>query len=317
MWKELLGEDKDISLRPINDTADVEIQPGDPDLAAKLRRNIAGEVLFEPFDRGRYSTDASIYQIEPLGVVVPQSDEDVEAALAIGRDAGASVLARGGGTSQGGQTVGRSLVLDFSKHMNGISGFDEAEQTVWVQPGVVLDQLNRWLKPKGLFYPVDISTGSRATLGGMAGNNACGARSIRYGIMVDNVLAIDALLADGTVAEFSEVPGNLTGLNDGRYADLIQSTRAIADRYHDAIDVGFPKVQRRVGGYNLDRVDPAGHNMASILIGSEGTLAIFRRLKLKLQRLPARKVLGVCHFPHFHDAMAATKDFGGAGTERG
>lgn len=307
-WKEHLAEEKVKSLRHTNGTTDTEIKPGDPDLAAKLRRNIAGEVLVNSFDRGRYSTDASIYQIEPLAAILPRSNEDVEAARAIGQEAGISLLPRGGGTSQGGQTVGQSLVLDFSKHMNAITDFDEAEQTVWVQPGVILDQLNHWLKPKGLFYPVDISTGSRATLGGMAGNNACGARSIRYGIMVDNVLAIDALLADGTIAEFSDVPGNLAGLDrDGRYAELVQSVRSIADRYHHAIDTGFPKVQRRVGGYNLDRIDPAGHNMASILIGSEGTLAIFRRLKLKLQRLPAKKVLGVCHFPSFHDAMLATK----------
>ncbi len=285
-----------------------DIEPGDPTLAAKLQRHLAGEVLFHPFDRGRYSTDASIYQIEPLGVVVPRSDEDLEAALMIGRDAGIPLLPRGGGTSQGGQTVGQSLVLDFSKHMNAITDFDEAEQTVWVQPGVVLDQLNRWLKPKGLFYPVDISTGSRATLGGMAGNNACGARSIRYGIMVDNVLAIDALLADGTTAEFSDVPGNLSSIGDHpRYTNLVQSVRSIADDHRHAINAGFPKVQRRVGGYNLDRIDSGGHNMASLLIGSEGTLAVFRRLKLKLQRLPTHKVLGVCHFPHFHDAMRSTK----------
>ncbi len=304
----LPGKGKVKRLQPSSGIASTDIEPGDPSLAAKLERHLAGEVLFQPFDRGRYSTDASIYQVEPLGVVLPRSDQDLEAALAISREAGVSLLPRGGGTSQGGQTVGRSLVLDFSKHMNAISDFDETERTIWVQPGVVLDQLNRWLKPKGLFYPVDISTGSRATLGGMAGNNACGARSIRYGIMVDNVLAIDALLADGETACFGDVPGNLTGLaSDDRYARLVQSVRSIADRHHHAIETGFPNVQRRVGGYNLDRIDPAGHNMASLLVGSEGTLAMFRRLKLKLQPLPAKRVLGVCHFPSFHDAMRATK----------
>ncbi len=296
------------NVRQANGSAPNGLDPGDPELETKLQRHIAGEVLFSPFDRGRYSTDASIYQIEPLGVVLPRTEDDVEAALAIARDAGGSLLPRGGGTSQGGQTVGRSLVMDFSKHMTAISDFDETQRTVWVQPGVVLDQLNRWLKPKGLFYPVDISTGSRATLGGMAGNNACGARSIRYGIMVDNVLAIEALLADGTKASFGEVPGNLAELTgQDRYAALVQSVRGIADRYHDAIEVGFPKLQRRVGGYNLDRVDRASHNMASLLIGSEGTLGLFRRLKLQLQPLPAHKVLGVCHFPSFHEAMRSTK----------
>ena len=285
------------------------VEPSDLSLAAKLERAIEGDVLFGAFDRGRYSTDASIYQIEPIGVVCPKSDADLEAALAIAREEGISLLPRGGGTSQAGQTVGRSLVLDCSRHLNRIGEVDLDDQTVWVEPGVVLDQLNRQLKPHGLFYPVDISTGSRATLGGMAGNNACGARSIRYGIMVDNVLAIDALLANGRHNRFEHVPGNLGGVDgDGGYADLIASVRHIATENKQAIADGYPEVQRRVGGYNLDRIDAAGHNMASLLVGSEGTLALFKRLKLKLSRLPAHRVLGVCHFLTFHQAMAATKD---------
>ena len=283
------------------------VMPGDPALSAKLERAIEGDVLFSPFDRGRYSTDASIYQIEPIGVVCPKSDADIEAALTLAKEAGISVLARGGGTSQAGQTVGRSLVLDCSRYLNKISEPDT--ESVWVEPGVVLDQLNRRLKPHGLFYPVDISTGSRATLGGMAGNNACGARSIRYGIMVDNVLAIDALLADGTDAVFGDLPGSLADADGNpRTQELVQAVRKIAAENQPAIADGYPKLQRRVGGYNLDRVDPAGHNMASLLVGSEGTLALFKRLKLKLSKLPAHRVLGVCHFPSFHQAMAATKD---------
>ncbi len=294
-------------MRPIDAEARFGVTPGDPALAARLRREVAGEVLFAPFDRGRYSTDASIYQIEPVGVVLPRSDQDVAAALAIAREFGVSVLPRGAGTSQAGQTVGRSLVLDFSKYLNEIHDFDRDARTVWVEPGVVLDRLNRWLKPEGLFFPVDISTGSRATLGGMAGNNACGARSIRYGIMVDNLLAIDALLADGTPVRFTDVPGNLADIDEDRGCRrLVEAVRALADRHAGAIEAGFPRLQRRVGGYNLDRIDPAGHNMASLLVGSEGTLALFRRLKLKLQPLPAHRVLGVCHFPTFHQAMAAT-----------
>ena len=289
------------------------VEPGDPALAARLERELEGDVLFSPFDRGRYSTDASIYQIEPIGVVLPKSEDDLEAVLAIAREAGVSVLARGGGTSQAGQTVGRSLVLDCSRYLNRIGEIEpDADPgpdagTVWVEPGVVLDQLNKRLKPHGLFYPVDISTGSRATLGGMAGNNACGARSVRYGIMVDNVLEIDALLADGRRGRFGYVPGNLEG--DG-FADLVRTVRDIARDNVDEIAARYPEVQRRVGGYNLDRVvadEAGGHNMASLLVGSEGTLALFRRLKLKLSRLPAHRVLGVCHFPTFHQAMAATE----------
>ena len=280
----------------------------DPALAARLRREIAGEVLLEPFDRGRYSTDASIYQVEPQAVVVPRTDADVQAALALAREFGVPVTARGGGTSQAGQTVGDGLVIDYSKHLAEVIALDPAARTVWVEPGVVLDRLNRYLKPHGLFFPVDISTSSRATLGGMAANNACGARSIRYGIMVDNLLAIDALLADGEPARFEQVPGNLGSTEaSARYLDLIRTVRAIADREAPAIARSFPKVLRRVGGYNLDRVRHTGHNMAQLLVGSEGTLALFRRLLLKLAPLPRDRVLGVCHFPTFYEAMASTK----------
>ncbi len=280
----------------------------DPALAGRLQREIAGEVLLDPFDRGRYSTDASIYQVEPQAVVVPRTDADVQAALAIAREFGVPVTARGGGTSQAGQTVGDGLVIDYSKYLGEVIELDSEARTVWVEPGVVLDRLNRYLRPHGLFFPVDISTSSRATLGGMAANNACGARSIRYGIMVDNLLAIDALLADGEPIRFGEVPGNLGSVAmPARYLELIQSVRALAAREADAIATAFPKVQRRVGGYNLDRVHPSGHNMAQLLVGSEGTLALFRRLLLRVQPLPRHRVLGVCHFPTFHDAMASTK----------
>ncbi|HYZ25366.1 MAG TPA: FAD-linked oxidase C-terminal domain-containing protein [Geminicoccaceae bacterium] len=282
--------------------------PGDPALAARLRREIEGEVLFGGFDRGRYSTDASIYQIEPQGVVVPNTDADVQATLAIAREFGVGVVARGGGTSQAGQTVGSGLIIDYSKHLARVVELDAEGRTVWVEPGLVLDRLNRYLRSYGLFFPVDISTGSRATLGGMAANNACGARSIRYGIMVDNLLEIEALLADGETIRFAHVPGNLEPVGmSARYVELIQIVRALAEREADAIATGFPKVQRRVGGYNLDRVHAGGHSMAELLVGSEGTLALFRRLKLRLQALPEHRVLGVCHFPTFDQAMASTK----------
>jgi FAD/FMN-containing dehydrogenase/Fe-S oxidoreductase len=278
------------------------------ELAAQLARALEGDVRFGVFDRARYATDASIYQIEPIGVVLPKTDADVQTALGIAREAGVPVIARGGGTSQAGQTVGAGLVIDFSKHLNRMLELDAEQRTVWVEPGIVLDRLNRLLRPHGLFFPVDISTSSRATLGGMAANNACGARSIRYGIMVDNLLAIDALLADGEAVRFAEVPGNLRGVAASpRYLQLVQDMRSLAEREADAIATGFPKVQRRVGGYNLDRVHAAGHNMAELLAGSEGTLALFRRLKLKLRPLPAHKVLGVCHFPSFYQAMASAE----------
>src|SRR5713226_7893717 len=200
--------------------------PSAPRLAARLKRELEGEVLFDAFSRGRYSTDASIYQIEPWGVVVPKGREDVAAALAIAREEGVPVLPRGGGTSQCGQTVGRALVLDCSKYMDGVVALDVAARRVRVQPGVVLERLNASLRRHKLFYPVDVSTGDRATIGGMTANNSCGARSLRYGNMVHNVRAIDAILADGTAARFAEVPGNLgEELAPERYRDLVRGMR--------------------------------------------------------------------------------------------
>src|SRR5215470_13738174 len=185
------------------------ITPTDHALAGRLRKVLAGEVLFDRFSRGRYATDASHYQIEPVGVVVPKSDEDVRAAMEIAREEGVPLLPRGGATSQSGQTVGRALVIDFSKHLKRLISVDAEARTCVVEPGIVLDELNRQLKSTGLWFPVDVSTASRATIGGMTGNNSCGTRSIRYGIMRDNVIAIDAILADGAEARFAEVGHNL------------------------------------------------------------------------------------------------------------
>ena len=174
-------------------------------LAGRLRGAIAGDVFIDRTTRGMYATDASIYQIMPLGVVIPRTAEDIEATIAIAREAGVSVTARGGGTSQCGQTVNHGLIVDVSPHLHDILALDTEARTVRVQPGIVLDALNRALKPHGLFFPVDPSTASRCTIGGMTANNSSGARSIRYGIMADNVLGIDAVLADGTRAFFGDV----------------------------------------------------------------------------------------------------------------
>ncbi|PPR19352.1 MAG: hypothetical protein CFH40_02307, partial [Alphaproteobacteria bacterium MarineAlpha10_Bin3] len=166
---------------------------GDSALAARLRREIEGDVLFDPFSRGRYSTDASHYQIEPIGVVVPKTTADIHRVIQIAADEGLPVLPRGGGTSQCGQTVGEAIVVDVAKHLNGIVEFDPDARRITVEPGLVLDRLNRHLAPHKLMFPVDVSTSSRATIGGMTGNNSCGARSIVHGTMRDNVAAIDAI----------------------------------------------------------------------------------------------------------------------------
>jgi FAD/FMN-containing dehydrogenase/Fe-S oxidoreductase len=277
-------------------------------LEARLGRELRGEVLFDAFSRGRYATDASIYQIEPLGVVVPRSREDAAAAIAIAREEGVPVLPRGAGTSQCGQTVARALVIDCSKHLHRVISVDAEGRRARVEPGVVLDRLNRLLRQHKLFFPVDPSTASRATIGGMTANNSCGSRSLRYGNMVHNVRAIDALLADGSQAWFGEVPGNFdeTAMAE-RYRDLVRRMRALHRREAEEIDERFPKVLRRVGGYNIDSISDGGHNMARLLVGSEGTLAFFNEIELDLQPIPAHRVLGICHFPSFYSAMAATR----------
>ncbi|MGE5160102.1 MAG: FAD-binding oxidoreductase, partial [Betaproteobacteria bacterium] len=212
--------------------------PGDSELARRLRGAVQGDVLFDRASRGRYSTDASIYQIEPIGVLVPRSHEDVRAAVDVCRQLGVPLLPRGGGSSQCGQTVGAALVIDHSKFLNGVVAFDRDAMTVTVEPGIVLDALNAWLKPHGVWFPVDVSTSAQATIGGMAGNNSCGSRSIFYGNMVHNVVAADALLADGTEvwlgpdAKMSGAPPRLQALMDG--------LRGIADRERDEIERQVP-----------------------------------------------------------------------------
>src|SRR5579864_1389233 len=288
--------------------ADGSVAIGDPALAARLKSALRGEVLFDAGSRGRYSTDASIYQIEPVGVVVPRDKEDVAAALAIARESSVSVLPRGGGTSQCGQTVGRALVLDCSRYMSRLVSVDKTNRRARVQPGLVLDQLNKVLRGDKLFFPVDVSTGNRATLGGMAANNSCGARSIRYGNMVHNVRAIDAILADGTAVAMGEVPGNFNeSAGPERYRELVRQMRALHNREAEEIERRFPKLLRRVGGYNIDMIADQGHNMAHLLVGSEGTLAFFSEIELDLQPIPPHRVLGVCHFPGFYAAMQAAK----------
>ncbi len=268
-------------------------------LEPRLKRALEGEVRFGRFDRGRYATDASIYQIEPLGVVIPRTTADVEATLEIVRDEGVSVTFRGGGTSQAGQTVGAGLVIDTSKYLNSTDDPEPGDESVWVEPGIVLDELNRRLKPYGLMFPVDISTGSQATIGGMTANHSCGSRSLRYGVMVDNVQAIDSVLADGSRTRFG-----LEGDNEWPVpSEISRTVSTIMVRERDEIAARFPKTARQVGGYNLDRLDPGGDDLTKLLVGSEGTLAYFRKIKLKLTAPPRNKVLGVCHFPTFFEAM--------------
>lgn len=271
-------------------------------LAEKLRKHVEGEILFDSASRGRYATDASIYQIMPVGVVVPRTPDAALAALQIAAEAGVPILPRGAGTSQCGQTVGAALIIDNSKYLNQLVSLDVAAKRAVVQPGMVLDHLNAQLKQHNLWYPVDVSTSAQATLGGMAGNNSCGSRSIAYGNMVHRVAGIDAWLPAGERGYF------------GRAEDMQGPMRIFADRAaalwqreKDEIAARFPSVQRRVAGYNLDELAPDRINLAKLLVGSEGTLAYFERLHLDLAPLPTHKTLGVCHFPRFYDGMNAAQ----------
>lgn len=279
-------------------------------LAARLARAMTGDVLFDAFNRGRYATDASFYQIVPAGVVVPRTMDEALRALAIARDEGCKVTPRGGGTSQCGQTVNDGLVVDLSKHLNRILSLDVENRTCVVEPGIVLDDLNRQLKKHGLWFPVDVSTASRATIGGMAGNNSCGGRSLRYGTMRDNTLSMEAALSDGTLSRFGEVSRDLSDLKAGDSARaLFRDMLDLGAREADEIAARFPKVQRRVGGYNLDALVPrnAPNNMAHLLVGSEGTLAFTTKVELKLWPVIRNKALGVCHFGSFYEAMDAAQ----------
>src|SRR6266446_3992216 len=287
-----------------------------PGLERRLKAEVSGEVLFDRFSRGRYATDASHYQVMPLGIVTPPTIADAERAIAIARAEGVSVLARGAGTSQCGQAVNQSLVIDCSRHLDRILELDVPGRRCVVEPGIVLDDLNRALKPHGLWFPVDISPASRATIGGMAANNSCGARSLRYGIMRDNVGSIDAVLADGTAAHFGPVAADLSDLPARSVlAPLARDLLALGRREADEIEARFPKVQRRVGGYNLDALKPNGgtHNLAHILVGSEGTLAFFTRIELKLRPVLGRRAVGACHFGRFYEAMDAAQHLVGLG----
>ncbi|MBU3641704.1 FAD-binding and (Fe-S)-binding domain-containing protein [Polynucleobacter sp. Fuers-14] len=276
-------------------------------LAARLRKETSGEVMTDSASRGRYATDASIYQAMPVAVFVPKTAQDIASAIQIAAEMGVPVLPRGGGTSQCGQTTGAALVIDNTKYFRNVLDLNLDKGYVEVEPGIVLDHLNGSLKQHGLWYPVDVSTAGQATIGGMAGNNSCGSRSIAYGNMVHNVLGIDAWLADGRITNFSDYASST-----GAAKQLGDFVKNLATTLQPEIEAHFPKVLRRVAGYNLDIFHPQSElpytkdgsvNLAHLLVGSEGTLGYFKSLKLKLTPLPQHKVLGIVNFASFYKAM--------------
>ncbi len=283
-----------------------------------LQRNVAGEVCFDKLSRALYSTDASVYQIVPLGVVIPRDESDILATLEVCRKFRTPVTARGGGTSQAGQAIGAGIQLDCSKHLNRILEINAEERWARVQPGAVLDELNLALKPLGLQFPLDISTSNRATIGGMIANNSSGTRSVVYGKTGDHVLELKAVLSDGSVMymrplDAAELEARCVWPN--REGDCYALVRRLAREHAQEIDRRYPRLLRRVGGYNLEpyarfeTTPPAERGrfkLSDLLVGSEGTLALTLEAKLNLVPLPAAKTVLVVQFSDLLAALAAT-----------
>ncbi len=272
----------------------------------KLRRSIDGEVRADSATRALYSTDASVYRQVPLGVVIPRHEGDVIRTLALARENRLPILARGGGTALAGQTCNAAIVIDFSKYMNSIRRIDAARGIAVVEPGVVQAQLNAAAAPEGMFFAPDPSTKDRCTLGGMIGNNSCGAHSAAYGKTVDNLEALEVALYDGTrlsLGRGGEGEAFAAAVRGGREGEIYNATRELAARTADEIRRRYPKIPRRVSGYNLDELLPErGHNLARALVGSEGTLGVTLSATLRLVPRPRRLALVVLGFDDVYAA---------------
>ena len=266
-------------------------------LESHLRATIEGEVRFDVGTRAAYATDASNYRQVPVGVVIPRHEGDVIAALSLARENAMPILARGGGTSLAGQGCNAALVLDFSKYMNRIIAIDPGARVAQVEPGVVQSHLNAALAPHGLFFAPDPSTKDRCTIGGMIGNNSCGAHSAAYGKTVDNVEALEVILHDGTrvsaQGSMDEAQLGAAIARGGREGELYSRLRELRDRTADSVRAHFPKLPRRVSGYNLDELMPErGFNLARAIVGSEGTLATIIRATIRAVPRPKELALG-------------------------
>ncbi len=278
---------------------------------AELEQIINGDVLSDSYSLGMYATDASFYQITPLAIVVPKDASDVKKAVEIARKYKLKILPRGGGTSLAGQTVGEALVLDFSKYMNKILEVNPEERWVRVQPGLVRDELNEEMARYNLHFAPDPATTSRANVGGMVGNNSSGTKSILYGKTVDHVLEAVVLLADGTemrLKELSPEEFHEKANQKNREGEIHRSFQETIRTNNEEIKLRFPKVMRRVGGYNLDEfVYTDRWNLAKLVTGSEGTLAVTLELKLNLEPLPKFKSVVVVHFAELLESIRAVQ----------
>lgn len=280
-----------------------------PTLEADLRREVRGEVRFDARARALYATDASPYEIDPIGVVVPLDRDDVIATVRVCARHRVPILPRGGGTSLAGQTVGRAVVIDVSKHLTRILDVDEAGRTATVEPGVVRDALNDRLAPLGLQFTPDVSTTNRAAIGGMVANNSAGTRSIKYGKSVDQVVAASCLLVDGSVVRFGEADAatlDAKCAQDDLEGGIYRTVRRLVTEHEDEILARYPKVMRRVGGYNLDEfVGDRPFNLAKLVAGSEGTLATILDVTVRLEPVPATRMLAMLHFGDLRSALEA------------
>ena len=277
-----------------------------------LKLNVRGEVLSDRTSLGLYATDASVYQIEPVVIVLPKDTDDVQAAIKIAGDHNVTILPRGGGTSLAGQTVGKSMILDFSKYMNHVLELNIEEKWVRVQPGLVRDELNTELKEHRLHFAPDPATSSRANVGGMIGNNSSGTKSILYGKTVDHILELDIILADGTnlhLENLTKEAVDSKANSDSREGNIYKEFSNIISKNAEEIEKRFPKVMRRVQGYNLDEfINTDNWNLSKIICGSEGTLAAITEVKLNLEPLPKFKSICVVHFSHLKQSIEAVNE---------
>jgi FAD/FMN-containing dehydrogenase/Fe-S oxidoreductase len=294
--------------RPVTQASEAAVDVAT--LRRDLEATISGEVRFDAVSRALYSTDASVYQIVPLGVVVPRTREDVVRVVQLCARHRCPLTMRGGGTSQAGQAIGPGLQVDTSKYLNRILELNVEEQWVVVEPGIVLDELNAALKPHGLRFAPDISTASRATIGGMMANNSSGARSVLYGKTIDHVVEQHVVLADGSIAHFRPVSGaDLERLSAGESleAACYRTVRRLGVECADEVDRRYPKILRRVGGYNLDAfTNPeAPVDLSRIMVGSEGTLGVVLDARLRLVPLPRAKAVMAIEFGDLLEALRA------------
>lgn len=279
------------------------------DLERELRMRVAGEVRFDALTRVLYSTDASIYQIAPIGVVIPKQMDDVQATVEVAAQYGVPLLPRGAGTSLAGQAVGQALHIDMSKRLTQVLEINAEERWVRVQPGVVLDALNTALRPYGLMFAPDPATANRCVIGGMIGNNASGARSLVYGKTVDHVLEVRALLADGSEVTFGPLDASSLAVKlraPGREGEIYRAVKALVEAHADEIRARYPRIMRRVGGYNLDEfVGDRPWNLTKLIVGSEGTLAVVTEARLNLVPRPKHTLLDIFQFDDLFAVLEA------------